>query len=121
MLSTVATTTPRPTPTPRSSISVRVLTSAMARRIQPPKRVLSRSMGWVRRVIGGVTAWFTRIVDWVMSLKPVRVIVHFNDHRGPLLAAGLSNQAIFAVFAAIWVAASTFGLVLQSNPELRDS
>jgi len=78
-------------------------------------------MGWVKRVIGRVTAWVTRIVDWVMSLKPVRVIVHFNDHRGPLLAAGLSNQAIFAVFAAIWVAASTFGLVLQSNPELRNA
>ncbi len=74
-------------------------------------------MGWARRV----TAWITRVVDWVMNLKPVRVIVHFNDHRGPLLAAGLSNQAIFAVFAAIWVAASTFGLVLQSNEALRDA
>jgi membrane protein len=65
--------------------------------------------------------WVTGVVDWVMGLKPVRVIVHFNDHRGPLLAMGLSNQAIFAVFAAVWVAASTFGLALQANPELRDA
>ena len=70
---------------------------------------------------GGIIAFVTRIVDWVMGLKPVRVVVYFNDHRGPLIAMGLSNQAIFAVFAAIWVAASTFGLFLQGNPELRDA
>ena len=70
---------------------------------------------------GGIVGWVTRVVDWVMGLKPVRVVVHFNDHRGPLIAMGLSNQAIFAVFAAVWVAASTFGLVLQANPELRDA
>jgi membrane protein len=70
---------------------------------------------------GGIVGWVVGVVDWVMRLKPVRVIVHFNDHRGPLLAMGLSNQAIFAVFAAIWVAASTFGLVLQANEELRDA
>jgi membrane protein len=70
---------------------------------------------------GGIIGWVTRVVEWVMGLKPVRVIVHFNDHRGPLLAMGLSNQAIFAVFAALWVAASMFGLFLQANTELRDS
>ena len=72
-------------------------------------------------VFARLIAWVTRVVEWVMGLKPVRVIIHFNDHRGPLLAAGLSNQAIFAVFAAIWVAASTFGLVLKGNEELRDA
>ena len=35
-----------------------------------------------------------------MHLKPVRVFIDFGEHRGSLLAAGLSNQAIFAVFAA---------------------
>ena len=70
---------------------------------------------------GGIVGFVIRVVEWVMGLKPVRVIVHFNDHRGPLLAAGLSNQAIFAVFAALWVAATVFGLVLQDNPELRDA
>lgn len=66
-------------------------------------------------------AWVMRVVDWVMHLKPVRVFTDYGEHRGPLLASGLSNQAIFAVFAAIWVAFSAFGLVLAGNPELQNA
>jgi membrane protein len=51
----------------------------------------------------------------------VRVFVDYGAHRGPLLAAGLSNQAIFAVFAAIWVAFSVFGIVLAGNSELQEA
>jgi membrane protein len=64
-------------------------------------------------------AWVQRVVEWVMHLKPVRVFLDYGEHRGPLLASGLSNQAIFAVFAAIWVAFSAFGLVLAGNPDLQ--
>ncbi len=64
-------------------------------------------------------AWVQRVVAWVMALRPVRVFLDYGAHRGPLLASGLSNQAIFAVFAAIWVAFSIFGIVLSANPELQ--
>jgi membrane protein len=57
----------------------------------------------------------------VMKLKPVRVFMHYTQRRGAILAAGLSYQAIFAVFAAIWVAFSIIGLFLQSNQALQDS
>ncbi len=43
---------------------------------------------------------------------------HYADRRGFLLAGGLSYQALFAVFAAIWVGFAAFGLVLKSNPSL---
>lgn len=66
-------------------------------------------------------AWVQRVVAWVMSLRPVRVFLDYSAHRGPLLASGLSNQAIFAVFAAIWVAFSVFGIVLAGNRELQDA
>jgi len=66
-------------------------------------------------------AWVMRVVDWVMHLKPVRVFTDYGQHRGPLLAAGLSNQAIFAVFAALWVAFSVFGIVLAGNAELQQA
>ena len=66
-------------------------------------------------------AWVQGVVEWVMHLKPVRVFTEYNERRGPLLAAGLSNLAIFAVFAAIWVAFSTFGLVLAGNPQLQQA
>lgn len=61
-----------------------------------------------------VRAWVARI----MKLKPVRVLQHYSAHRGPLLAQGLSYQAIFAVFAAIAVGFSVLGSVLQSRPDL---
>ncbi len=61
------------------------------------------------------------IVDRVQRLKPARVFRRYGDHRGALLAAGLSFQAVFAVFAAIWVAFSVAGLALGANHQLRDA
>jgi membrane protein len=57
----------------------------------------------------------------VMKLKPVRVFVHYNERRGPLLAAGLSFQSIFAVFAAIWVGFAIAGFVISANPALEQA
>lgn len=56
-----------------------------------------------------------------MRWKPVRVVTRYGTLRGPLLAAGLSYQAIFAVFAAIWVGFSIAGFVVRSSPSLRDA
>lgn len=66
-------------------------------------------------------AWVQKVVAWVMALRPVRVFLDYGAHRGPLLASGLSNQAIFAVFAALWVTFSIFGIVLAGNVELQDA
>ncbi|MCW4385122.1 YihY/virulence factor BrkB family protein [Salinibacterium sp. SYSU T00001] len=55
----------------------------------------------------------------VMASRPVRVFQHYALKRGPILASGLSYQAIFAVFAALWVAFSVAGLVITGNPELQ--
>lgn len=61
------------------------------------------------------------LTERVMKSKPVRVFFHYGMRRGPILAAGLSFQAIFAVFAAIWVGFSVAGLVLASTPALQDA
>lgn len=58
-------------------------------------------------------------VAWVTKLKPVRVFQWYASRRGPLLSAGLSYQAIFAVFAAIWVGFAIAGTVIRSNPQLQ--
>jgi len=60
-------------------------------------------------------------IDWVMGLRPVRVFVHYADKLGPLLSFGLSYQAIFAVFAALWVAFAVAGFVVQGDPALLDA
>lgn len=61
------------------------------------------------------------LVDWVSALRPVRVFLHFTSYRGFLLAAGLSFQSIFAVFAGVWVGFATAGLVLRNNAELSNA
>jgi membrane protein len=61
------------------------------------------------------------IIEWVMALKPVRVFTHYGEKKGPLLAGGLSYQAIFAVFAALWVTFAIAGLVVKSNIGLQQA
>lgn len=60
------------------------------------------------------------LVDRIQGLKPVRVVMHYSARRGPILAAGLSYQAIFSVFAALFAGFSVAGLVLGGNVELRE-
>jgi len=64
---------------------------------------------------------FSGFVSKITKFKPVRVFMYYISRRGPLLAFGLSYQALFATFAALWVAFSIAGLVLQNNIGLRDS
>jgi membrane protein len=70
-------------------------------------------VGLVRRV--------EAIIAWVMALKPVRVFIHYGEKKGGLLAGGLSYQAIFAVFAAIWVTFAIAGFVVKSNTGLQQA
>lgn len=56
-----------------------------------------------------------------MALFPVRVWRHFLARNGFLLSAGLSYQALFAVFAAVYVLFAVAGLWLTSNPETLDA
>jgi membrane protein len=59
-----------------------------------------------------------KLIAWVMGLRIVRVFQRFSSSGGELLASGMSFQAIFAIFAAIWVGFSIFGIVLASNPDV---
>jgi len=65
--------------------------------------------------------WVRRRVAWVQSLKPVRVFQHYSRLHGPILAAGLAFQGLFAVFAGLWVAFSIAGLVISGNPAAQNA
>ena len=56
-----------------------------------------------------------------MESRPVRVVFHYLGKRGPILASGLAFQAIFAVFAALWIGFAVAGLVIATNIGLRNS
>ncbi|MDH6531856.1 membrane protein [Aurantimicrobium minutum] len=58
---------------------------------------------------------------WVQALRPTRVYRLYASAGGNLLAAGMSFQALFAVFAAVWVGFSLFGIYLNDHPEVRDA
>ena len=61
------------------------------------------------------------LVARVQKLRLVRVFTRYATQRGPILAAGLSYQALFATFAALWVTFSLAGLLIQSNPSLQEA
>jgi membrane protein len=61
------------------------------------------------------------IVARIQRFKPVRVLTNYGRDRGPILASGMAYQALFAVFASIWVAFSIAGLVVSGDSGLRQT
>lgn len=57
------------------------------------------------------------ITQRTLGLFPVRVWRHFLQHNGFLLAAGVSYQALFAIFAAIYLAFAITGLWLGGSED----
>ncbi len=68
-----------------------------------------------------VPTGFAAIVAKIMALRIVRTFMHYAAQGGPLLAAGMTYQAVFALFAAIWVAFSVLGFIIASDPNIQKS
>lgn len=62
-------------------------------------------------------ARYSVVRDWVTSLFPVRVWRLFLRRNGMLLSAGISFQALFAVFAAAYLAFSLAGVWFAGNTD----
>jgi len=58
---------------------------------------------------------------WLQRRKAVRVLVRYGRDRGPILASGMAYQALFAVFAGLWVAFSIAGVVVSNSIGLRQT
>ena len=67
----------------------------------------------------GIKKRIAAVVAWVKKLFIVRVLTYYGNAQGALLASGLAYQAIFAVFAALWVGFSIVGLVVAGNTQLQ--
>ncbi|WP_375401474.1 YihY/virulence factor BrkB family protein [uncultured Amnibacterium sp.] len=63
----------------------------------------------------GIAGLIQRVLAW----KPVRVFMHYSSDNGPLLASGMSYQAFFALFAALFGAFSVAGFVIKGNAQLQ--
>jgi membrane protein len=71
--------------------------------------------------VKAITAWIRDRVEWFMATRLGRTFTRYNDHRGELLANGLSFSAIFSIFAGLYIIFALLGIWLQGNPVLLDS
>lgn len=60
----------------------------------------------------------TELTRKTLGWFPVRVWRHFLQHNGFLLAAGISYQALFAMFATLYVVFAVAGLWLGASPQV---
>lgn len=61
------------------------------------------------------------LIDKVLAFRPVRVFFHYTGDNGPLIASGMTYQAIFALFAGLWFAFSLAGFIVKGDPALQDT
>ena len=64
---------------------------------------------------------FGTVLAWITELRVVRVFRAYLASGGNLLAAGMSFQAVFAVFAAVWVGFSFFSVYLSEHPAIEEA
>lgn len=68
--------------------------------------------------LGAFLGWaFARL----MALFPARIITHYMFHGGPLMAAGLAYQLLFASTALLVIGFSLLGMILGSDSPLQQS
>lgn len=66
----------------------------------------------------GITRRFSRLWWWIRSSRPYRTYSRFADVGGPVLSAGMSFQAVFAVFASLAVGFGVLALITRNNDAL---
>jgi len=69
----------------------------------------------------GPKTGFAAVIAKVLAWRPVRTLLHYASEGGALLAAGMTYQAVFALFAALWVAFSVLGVVIAANPAFQEA
>lgn len=62
-----------------------------------------------------------RMTAWALSLKPVRVWLHYAERRGPMLSDSVTYRTLFSVFAGVLLGFSFAALWLSGNRAAWDS
>lgn len=65
----------------------------------------------------GPSALIARVTAWALSLRVVRVWLHYSERRGPMLSDSVTYRALFSVFAGVLLGFSFAALWLSGNPE----
>lgn len=103
-------TSARPAPPHRAAAAARAEEENLRRRWEATQASLRERFD---KPIERATEITQRTLEWF----PVRVWRHFLQHNGFLIAAGVSYQALFSFFAAIYVAFAGVGLWLGGSTD----
>ena len=57
-----------------------------------------------------------RVTAWALTLKPVRAMLLYLEHRGPMLADSITYRTLFSVFAGVLLGFSVAALWLSRQP-----
>lgn len=61
--------------------------------------------------------WLARATAWMLSIRPVRVWLHYAERRGPMLSDSVTYRALFSVFAGVLLGFSFAAIWLSDNPD----
>ncbi|MFC9918970.1 YihY/virulence factor BrkB family protein [Agromyces binzhouensis] len=70
---------------------------------------------------GGFRARVTRIVQWVLSTKPARAFLLYQEQHGAVLADSVTYRTLFSVFAGTFLGFAAAGIWLAGNPDAIDA
>lgn len=62
-----------------------------------------------------------RVTAWALSLRPVRALLHYTEHRGPMLADSVTYRTLFSVFAGVLLGFTLAAAWLAGNPAAFDA
>ncbi|MFD4421472.1 YihY/virulence factor BrkB family protein [Agromyces sp. NPDC058484] len=69
----------------------------------------------------GIVAWGRRATAWALATKPVRAVLLYQEHHGPMLADSVTYRALFSVFAGVFLGFAVGGIWLSGRPDAMDA
>ncbi|WP_136707222.1 YihY/virulence factor BrkB family protein [Agromyces sp. H66] len=69
----------------------------------------------------GIVARARRVTAWAMARKPVRAVLLYMEHHGPMLADSVTYRALFSVFAGMFLGFAIGGIWLSGNPDAMEA
>jgi len=69
----------------------------------------------------GLAAWWTKATQWALATKPVRAVLLYLEHHGPMLADSITYRTLFSVFAGVFLGFAIGGIWLSGQPDAMDA
>ena len=69
----------------------------------------------------GLVAWWTKATAWALATKPVRAVLLYFEHHGPMLADSVTYRTLFSVFAGVFLGFAIGGIWLSGQPDAMDA